>query len=249
MGLRALNEVVTQVIKRNLVGDVKSGVFYEDLSQLTLYADHVDPISGQWTNVLMHDDRDQEAPLLVLAQTGEINAIGSTTDEVKIEMHDGHVHLAKRASTEYTFLSFAQGQIEIGVYDSIWRKNTFRSSKEEQTPRELYIMAKRLKSEGGDWLPFIVSFHLRLAQAFAPIAFAFLGTSLALGRRLTRRSGGGYFSTILGYIAYYVLVRTFENLANQGRLSPLLAGQLPNVIFAAIGIVTLLRLTGTRARA
>ncbi len=36
-----MRELVNEVIKKNVAGDVKSGVFYEDLSDLTLYAERV----------------------------------------------------------------------------------------------------------------------------------------------------------------------------------------------------------------
>src|SRR6476646_764636 len=72
-GLTELQRRVTEVIKKNVIGDVKPGVFYEDLSQLTLYAEHVDATHQSWTNVLLHDDRDPTAPMLVLAQKGQVS--------------------------------------------------------------------------------------------------------------------------------------------------------------------------------
>ncbi|HET6982623.1 MAG TPA: LptF/LptG family permease, partial [Myxococcaceae bacterium] len=66
-GLKQVKVQVSEVIKKNVLGDVRPGVFYEDLTDLTLYAQDVDKERGVWTHVLVHDDRDPRAPLLVLA--------------------------------------------------------------------------------------------------------------------------------------------------------------------------------------
>src|SRR5262245_32946163 len=55
-GLTAVKRVVNEIIKRNVVGDVRAGVFYEDLPNLTLYAEEVDPKQGLWKHVLLQDD-------------------------------------------------------------------------------------------------------------------------------------------------------------------------------------------------
>jgi lipopolysaccharide export system permease protein len=75
-GLKQVKQVVAQVIKRNVLGDVKPGVFYEDLTNLTLYARGVDARRGVWTQVLVHDERDPRAPLLVLANEGKVSPEG-----------------------------------------------------------------------------------------------------------------------------------------------------------------------------
>jgi lipopolysaccharide export system permease protein len=49
--------------------------------------------------------------------------------------------------------------------------------------------------------------------------------------------------TILGYVAYYVLSKTFENFGLQGKLPLVVAGQLHNVLFAALGLTALSRVT------
>jgi lipopolysaccharide export system permease protein len=47
--------------------------------------------------------------------------------------------------------------------------------------------------------------------------------------------------SILGYVVYYVLSKTFENFGIQGKLPVFVAGQLHNAIFAAVGLWALSR--------
>jgi lipopolysaccharide export system permease protein len=233
-GLAAVKALVNEVIKKNVVGDVRPGVFYDDLSQLTLYAERVDQAKLKWKHVLLHDDRDPTAPLLVLAREGQVVPTGAGA-AVRLRLHDGDVHRAK-SSADYSVISFERADIVVGLEDSIWRKNTFRSPKEELTPRELSLAAREARSRGDDALPFLMAYHLRLANLFTPAAFALLGTPLALGGRSSGKARG-YFLTLMGYLAFYVLARAFENMGAKGQLPLVVAAHLPNLIFALVGIV------------
>jgi lipopolysaccharide export system permease protein len=248
-GLAEVKSLINDVIKRNVVGDVKAGVFYEDLSQLTLYAEKVRTESGHWTHVLLHDDRDPRAPLLVLAREGRVDA---ATGESALELHlkDGVVHRESVEGRDYSLVEFEEGRISVGLESAIKRKNRYRSPHEELTPEELWGAAKETEAEGGDGRPFRIAYHARVAQAALPLAFSLLGTPLALGRRGSGRSGGrgwGFLLTLVAYVGYYVLVRGSEQLALRGHLPPWAAGHLTNVLFAAIGAVLLWRMSARGA--
>ncbi len=231
-GLTAVKGVVNEVIKKNVAGDVKPGVFYEDLTHLTVYAERVDERERRWTHVLLHDDRDPSAPLLWLVREARVNP-SAPGEALKLALTDGDVHLANRSTTDYTIIFFDRGEIVAGVEESIYRKNRFRSPKDELTPSELLQAARAAKAEGSDPRPFLMAYQWRFGQALTPISFALIGAPLAMGRRQSR--GRAYLLTILSYVAYYVISKMFENLGSQGRIPLLLAGQLHNALFAALG--------------
>jgi lipopolysaccharide export system permease protein len=237
-GLTAVKRAVNEIIKKNVVGDVKPGVFYEDLSHLTVYAESVQPEQRRWTNVLMYDDNDPTTPVLMLAPEARVNA-AAPGEALTLGLTDGDVHRANRSSSDYTIIHFETGEFMTGVGDSLSRKNRFRSPGDELTPRELLQAAAAAKAEGSDWRPFLMAFHRRFGQALTPISFALIGTALAMSRRQSRARG--YLLTILGYVLYYVLSKTFENFGIQGKLPVAVAGQLHNVIFAAVGLWALSR--------
>jgi lipopolysaccharide export system permease protein len=239
-GLTAVKRVVNDIIKKNVVGDVKPGVFYEDLSHLTVYAQDVIPQERRWVNVLLHDDSDPRSPLLVLAPEAKVNP-SAPGEALKIGLIDGAIHRANRSSSDYTRAHFERGEIVVGVDDSLFRKNRFRSPRDELTPKELLQEAASAKAEGGDPRPFLMAFYGRFGQALTPVSFALLGTALAMSRRQSRARG--YLLTIVGYVAYYVLYKMFENMGMQGRLPAPIAGQLHNVLFAGLGLLALRRVS------
>jgi lipopolysaccharide export system permease protein len=239
-GLSGVRDLVNEVIKKNVVGDVKSGVFYEDISDLTLYAEQVSTDEGRWTNVLLHDDRDPSSPLLVLAHGGQVSTSGQG-EAMRLALSQGEVHRANRSQEDYTVIHFEGSDITVGL-GGVSRRNRFRSPKEEMTPGELLRAAEDAERSGSDPRPFLMSLHSRLGNAVAPLSFAILGTPLAIGRRQAGRAWG-YLLTLGGYVLFYLLSRAFEHLGAQGKLSPLLAGQLANVLFIALGAVAMWRLS------
>ncbi len=239
-GLSGVRDLVNEVIKKNVAGDVKSGVFYEDLSDLTLYAERVNTETGTWTHVLLHDDRDSNNPLLVLAKGGTVSTRGQG-EALRLELEEGEVHRASRASTGYNVVRFDRGEIAVGL-TGMSRRNKFRSPKEEMTPAELLAAAEDAERKGEDPRSFLVALHNRLGNAVAPLSFAILATPLAIGRRQAGRAWG-YLLTIGGYVLYYLLSRAFEQMAQQGKLPASLAGQLPNVLFIAVGAFLMWRLS------
>ncbi|XXF75622.1 LPS export ABC transporter permease LptF [Myxococcaceae bacterium GXIMD 01537] len=239
-GLSSVRDFVNEVIKKNVAGDVKSGVFYEDLSDLTLYAERVDSEQGRWTNVLLHDDRDPNNPMLVLAHGGQVSTRGQG-EALRLDLEKGEVHRSSHASTSYNVVRFDRGEIAVGL-SGMSRRNKFRSPKEEMTPAELLQSAEEAERTGGDPRSFLMALHSRLGNALAPLSFAVLATPLAIGRRQSGRAWG-YLLTIGGYVLFYLLSRAFEHLCAQGKLTPLLAGQLPNVLFIAVGAILMWRLS------
>jgi lipopolysaccharide export system permease protein len=238
-GLVEAKHLVSDVIKKNVIGDVKPGVFYDDLSELVLYAEKIDKKAGTWTHVLLHDERDRRSPLLVLAERGKVNPSGPGA-ALTLSLEDGAVHRIQRAGPEYTMLRFRRADVAIGVQESITRKNRFRSPEEELTPGELLEAAQQARAHRRPAEPFLTAFHLRLGELFTPLAFALVGGPLAMSRRQAR--GRSYLLTLGAYVLYYVLTRTFENLGDHGRMAPWLAGELTNFIFAAAGAIALFRM-------
>jgi lipopolysaccharide export system permease protein len=238
-GMTSVKHAANEIIKKNLVGDVKPGVFYDDLSDLTLYAEAVDKDTRSWTHVLIHDDRDKSSPLLVVARSGRVNPQGQG-EALKVALVDGEVHRGDQAAAHYTLAEFERGEIVVGVGENFYYQNRFRSPREELTPPELLEAARDAESRGENGRPFVMAYHWRWGQALMPVAFAVFGTPLAMSRRRSGRARG-YVLTIFGYISYYVVARVCVNLGDKGNLAPVLAAVLPNVLFTALGVFALYR--------
>lgn len=239
-GLSAVRTVVSDIIKKNVIGEVKPGVFYEDISELTLYAEGIDPVRGTWKNVLMHDDTDPRSPLLMLAREGLVQA-SERGEALRLGLSDGSVHAAAREADSYSFVTFERGELAVGVGEAVSKKNRFRSTREELTPIELLEVAEEARLRGESDAPVLMALHWRFGQALSPLAFALIAVPLSMSRQGGRARG--YLFTIFAYVGYYLLARTMENLGSTGRAPLLISGQLGNLVFALVGLVLLWRVS------
>jgi lipopolysaccharide export system permease protein len=233
-GLLAVRVQAGSMLRKNLQGDIQAGVFFDDLSGLTLYAEKVEPGTTRWAHVLVHDDRDPRAPLLLLAQHGRL--LAGDEGALGLQLEDGLVHRsAQVGSADYDLMHFERADLGVGLGDQLKRKNAFKPSRDELSLPELYAQAQA-SQERGLWL----SLQRRLATPLAPLALALVAVPLGASLRKAARSQG-FAAAAAAFALYYVLGRLGQQWGEKGALGPLLAAQLPNLLFAAAGLGLWLR--------
>ena len=232
-GMRAVTTSATELIKRNVMGDVRPEVFYDDIPNFVLYAERVLP-TGVWENVLIHDSRDREAPQLLLARNGHLEP-EAAADEVRMMLEGGNLHRINPEQGDYAVAEFERAQLLLNVQGAMG-KNTFKRPHEELTPSQLLEAA----ATDPNPLPYLVTYHARIGRAVMPLAFALLATALAIGGRGARR-GRGILLSIAGYVLYYVLMQVGAGLGAKGVLPPIVAGQIANALFFALGAFAMVR--------
>jgi len=231
-GLAAVRVAVAELVKRNVVQDVRAGQFFEDIPNFTLYAARVNG-TGRWGNVLIHDDRDAAAPLLMLAREGTV--VPDEQTGLRLELSSGQIHLPSPGTPAYTTVGFGSGELSVGVEDSVGRRTRTAWPREERALHELWQEVDELRSTGEDTLKAQEALHRRLGTALAPLAIALVGAPLALRRREGARARAVMLG-VLSYVAYYVLMQLCSTWSLRGALPPALAGQVPNLAFAVAGL-------------
>lgn len=240
-GLKNARILTSEMIKRNLAGDVKPGVFYEDLSDLTLFAGDVDKKTGRLRNVLVEDARDPRQPILVLAPDGRLDTKGPGGSLV-LELHGGELHRAQPRTDDYAVASFDQARVQVVAENEISGKNRMRRPGEHMTPAELLEDAKYWTARGLDVRDRFVEYHRRFAHPFVTIAFALVGVAVA-GSASGRRSGGkakAFAWTLGAVVGYFVLGKMFATMGSRGTLPAWLAAWLPVFVLTLAGLALLL---------
>jgi len=79
-----------------------------------------------------------------------------------------------------------------------------------------------------------VELQKKFSLPFACIIFALIGLPLGIASRRARQ-GGGLVMSLLLFLLYYVLLSTGQDLGDNGKLHPLLAMWLPNIVIGAFG--------------
>jgi lipopolysaccharide export system permease protein len=86
----------------------------------------------------------------------------------------------------------------------------------------------------------LMLFHQKLAYPFSCLAIALAGAPLGiLGRR--SRTNWGYIQVGVLIFMYYALQSAMNSLGDTGKLDPIIASWLPNIVLATIGSIVLWR--------
>ncbi len=234
-GLTAVRRQVNELIEGGVQHEVKPGVFYDQLSDLTLFTEDIDPATGDWRNVLVEDDRDRQAPLLLLARSGKVIP-GHGGTMMKLALADGEAHRPRAQGPDYSMVRFRSALLDIGVEGSILRRNTLRAPDEERTLADLWDESRKERAAGGWWQLSAVAFHRRLGLPLAALSFVWLGVPIAIGSSgLGGARTRGWLLGLLAVAAYYVLQHLGIGWGTMGKLPPWFAGQLANVGAVAAG--------------
>ncbi len=90
---QAHRELVFSLVVSKARTDVKPRTFNLDIlpGQMVLYVQDIQPDTGVWKNLLIHDTRDLREPRLILARTGQL-VVDRERQSVRIELGPGSQH-------------------------------------------------------------------------------------------------------------------------------------------------------------
>jgi lipopolysaccharide export system permease protein len=234
-GLQQVNQVLNDVIKRNLQTGLLPGVFNDNLPRFMVYV--ADAEAGRWRGVLIEDQVGDGSPLLVLADLGRIEDAGG--EALRLHLDRGELHRMEPRGE--TVVRFAQGTFLVGVQERVARKNRFHGVEAALPYTELSSRAEQYLKNG--WLEDAARVRVERARRWAvPLAclcFAFLGVPLAVLAGGAR--GSAYLITLGSFVLFYVTSRVGVALAFRGLPAPI-AGFLPDLVIALVAVPLVLRL-------
>ncbi len=111
---------------------------------------------------------------------------------------------------------------------------------EDMTYRELSHYIERVRRSGGTVEKYLVDLYFKLSFPFAGSIFVLIGVALSSGKRKPSIATGFGLTLAVSFL-YYALLRVGQTLGHNGVLPPLLAAQLGNIVFLAVGLVMLKR--------
>ncbi|RIL00266.1 MAG: hypothetical protein DCC75_13970 [Proteobacteria bacterium] len=218
---------------------LEQGVFNK-LGVLTIYAERIDPFSGNLVNVMIDDRRSKELRKVVFAHSGVILS-DSEQRRIVLKLRDGQIH--EILEGKYTLTNFVNNSLLLNPdelfqegskhgpdqneleYSQLREKIDYYTELEHLNKEKEYIDAfdyiyplpKQVTPETVKTaelrrriIKLQVEFGLRFALPFASLALAILGMALGIQPARTQRSWGAGISAVLGLSVFVLYYGMFS---------------------------------------
>jgi LPS export ABC transporter permease LptG len=234
-GNTALQDLRAEIFTASVERELQPRVFYDEWENYVIYVDEVEPETGSWRGVFVSDASDPKSQRVVFAQTGSI----SRSDDGKqlwLNLQNARTHAFSPEKPDRYELS-TNGMLRFLLLDRFAEEDDLRAAAKSyraMTLSELFQEARRPNlpiDRNVIW----VEIHKKFAFPFACLAFSALALPLGISNRRGGKSSG-FSLSILIILAYYVVIRSGEDMARTGELNPAMAMWLPNVILIVAGL-------------
>jgi LPS export ABC transporter permease LptG/LPS export ABC transporter permease LptF len=232
-----VRQLFFQVLTSKVQTDIRPRVFYDNLFPNLMFLTLDIPTgSDTWENVFLADLSDPGAPRITLAREGRL-LIDSENRTVNFYLLHGEIHQVHYGNpNDYNLQVFQETVLPV-------QSDTFFPADDVNVPRGPREMgfAQLYETHRDTNLPvYMVEIHKKFSIPFACFVFGILGLGFGIQNRREGRSWGFVLSIAIIFI-YYVLIKLGEEMAIQGRLSPLLSMWAVNVILGTAGVLLLVR--------
>jgi lipopolysaccharide export system permease protein len=125
-----------------------------------------------------------------------------------------------------------------GIKNAQQALETQKVAPKDMSIKQLWDYMEVLKQSNSLSSDLIVRFHQKFSQPLACLIVALAGAPLGLLARRSRSNIGLVYSAIIVFV-YYVLQSSSGALGESGRLDPIVAAWLPNIVIGTVGVIIL----------
>ncbi len=234
-GNRKFEVLINQLSRQKVAAAIKEGVFSEGFFDLVVYANKVESNSGHLSDVFIFNERDQKAPVTIIAKTGQVIQESTPSGlSALLRLSKGNIH--RTHENTYTKVDF--DSYDINLFDPI------ESSEKKKSPtsmnlKELSTEMKKPDLDPKLWLKLNIEYHRRWSLSATCVIFALLG--VGLGTVTNRRSsrGGGFVICLVLLITYWMFYLSAEAMARNGWVQPSIGLWLVNAVFLLFALRSL----------
>lgn len=260
-GYKELSESLFEIARSKSTAGLNAGIF-NDLGNLTLYAEDIDHKSGKLKHVLIDDRRDPVKHQVITAETGSILS-DPAKQEVIFSLRDGDIH--EIAEKSYIHTSFINNNLRLrsdDLYgDSVdktrrsremynfeiatelqhW-SNMLSNSIEERAEIEQDINLEELSDQRIQkrLSGLMIERDKRLSMPFAALLLALVAMPLGIQPPRTQRTWGAGLSAFIGllvFVVYYGVLTISLALVEDQKIPVFMGVWLPNIITAIISMI------------
>jgi LPS export ABC transporter permease LptF/LPS export ABC transporter permease LptG len=243
-----------QAISRSVLTNVQFHIqpreFNESLADSVIFIQDI-TTEKDWENVFVYLADDPEVPRVIYAKRGGLKFYPEDRRAI-LELFNGALHSYALSTPElYSVTIFEHLEEEMDVRDllsSISEEKRVREKDIGELIRDAAVIKKDLegisssddnasayRQKKREHTSHWIEIHKKFAIPFACIIFALIGLPLGASTKKGGRASGFTVSIAL-IMLYYILITAGEQMAVEGRMSPLIGMWGPNVLFLLLGL-------------
>lgn len=229
----AMKNLLFQLAKEKIDKGLQEKKFTETLGDLVVYVDRIDN-KDQWYGVYVSDMRNQDQPIIIMAQEGHLTA---EIDRmmVTIVLNNGTMHHNDKFDNQIVRFKRYQMQIPLRPPTRVDGDDLTVIGKGSMNQQQLIEAAGKYGKDTRQGVVFMTEFHHRLALPFGCFILSLLGFPLGLQAGQGKRAIG--IPLGLFFFVFYYILSTIGRVMSEELTVPILLGMwLPNAILLLITV-------------
>jgi len=241
--VRETIRVLNQVAADQMTAEIQPRVFAEQFPNKTLYVGDV--ISGpviRWRNVFIADmtppdkrkrgtqEASGDAPRIQIA-TDALAVPDAARNAIQLRLLNGSSHEVGKELERYFSIRFPS-------FDQLLEA---KAPEEQRAKAYTGLDTEPLRAEARQSRDADIELQRRFSLPPACLLLALVGLPLGVSSRKSGKSAA-FVTTVFLSFMYFMAQVSLIGLAKQGRMQPVVAAWAPNVAYALIGLVLLIRL-------
>ena len=231
MGNSARAELLFRLAKERIEHSLKEKQFSESLGDVVLYADQINQEKKTLRGVYISDMRDNQNPLLILAQSGKL-ASDIKRGLFTLKLQEGSLHRDRDDAS----LSIRFDEYSLNLPVSEPEKNPLaKTGRSTMTQLQLLNRAETLGRDTKIGAQYLIEYHKRMVLPVGCFILTLLGFPLGLITGPHRKPIGIPFGLMV-FISYYILLTAGDAIAKTHLAPTALAMWIPNLFFIVVAL-------------
>jgi lipopolysaccharide export system permease protein len=249
----AFKNTIVKLTSAGMLTSIKSGQFFTDIPNATLFAEDVTENGNNFKQVFLHViDKNKLEQRIIFAKTGSLIKIYADqwhAPGLRLHLNEGNIIKMDEKGTQVEKILFKEYDFPIFNSDfamTMLDKDSMKTNSELITvieqKRIIYNQALKSQKKADETLELKktyyrtqVELYSRYAAVPQIILFVFLGFSLGI-KRGRGGSGGNSAQALIILVGYYIVYFFLISLSQKATLDPFVANFAPSVILFFISL-------------
>lgn len=237
---------ILRLTSTGMLTSIKSGQFFTDIPNVTLFADSVSEDGNSFNQIFLHLRENDGGERIIFAQHGsliKIYADEMNAPSLRLNLKDGNINkilLGEQKAEKILFKEYDFPVVSAAIASAGLDKDSMKTNKELKAVNETRtVELEKLKAANSDPNVFnearktlvkgLIEYYARFVTIPQILLFVLLGFSLGI-KRGRGATGNSTITAILILLGYYALYFLLISLAQRGKVPAIVASFSPSIL-------------------